>query len=309
MFKKAIFVIATGATMVTYGLDSQYIPYVIKSGDSVSEVIAKHQLRPLYGVTNWEAKVLKLNRLTHNTAKKLGPGDVIVLPLSAKIFDNDQYEDEISTVRSSVMKSVQEDYYRDKENNFKVGLEYFVQDLNYENVDVVVNQNFRFYVEYQHKDVKAQRWAFEPSVTLGGYTQSQATFSDNTERSADFSPSLFSTLSAEFRDKEYNYSIAPTVKFESFSSLHLDGETYSVKDQKYVWAGLIASKYFDTGKNLFFIKGEAFYKDKDTNELIARAGVLYKKHYQVEINVGKKELNLGQKLNINSGAIGLAYKF
>jgi len=309
VLKKAIFVISAGATMLAYGRDSQYVPYIIKSGDSVTKIISKYELKPIYGEKNWEEKVLELNRLTHRSAKKLGAGDVIIIPLSVKVFNNDQYEDVISSVRSSVLKSIQKKYYSEKRNNFKAGLEYFVQDLNYKDVNVVINQNFRFYIEYQQKNLKAEKWVFEPTFTLGIYSQSQATFSDNTNRSADFNPSLFTTASAEFRNKEYNYSLAPTIKYESFSSLHLTNNIYNVKNQNYLWSGIIASKYFDTGKNLFFIKGELFYKDKVTKEAIVRLGMMYKKHYQMELNAGKKTLNLGQKLNINYAAIGLAYKF
>src|SRR3989338_5658883 len=52
----------------------------IKEGDTLSDVLYKNNIKPLYGKNRFVEKTLKLNRLSFDSTKKLQPGDVIVIP-------------------------------------------------------------------------------------------------------------------------------------------------------------------------------------------------------------------------------------
>lgn len=54
--------------------------YTLKKGDTVSEILHRRGLAPLYGNEEQVEKTLKLNRLTAQQAKELKQGDIILLP-------------------------------------------------------------------------------------------------------------------------------------------------------------------------------------------------------------------------------------
>ena len=68
----------------TQNLD--YTPYILKKGETISSILYDKGLRPLFGHRQWVTKVLQLNRLNLESAKKLRTGEVIVLPVSMKYF-------------------------------------------------------------------------------------------------------------------------------------------------------------------------------------------------------------------------------
>jgi hypothetical protein len=60
---------------------AEFVPYRLEKNETVSEALAQKGLAPLYGRGRWQSKVLKLNRLTEESARELRTGDLILLPL------------------------------------------------------------------------------------------------------------------------------------------------------------------------------------------------------------------------------------
>lgn len=303
----------------SYAEISDYRPYVLKAGDNVSEIIAAHNLAPLYGENEWVDKVLKLNRLTLASAKKMEPGDVIVLPLRTKVFEQKQYEDEIQTMKSALKKEVaaqtradiEANFLKDKNYNFTVGAEYFNQSVQFESDSVEIQQNFTGYIEYQEKNMnKTQGISIEPKIRLGFYTQSQADFESSETLNADFTPSYFGNLSLELRAVTYDFSLSPLVEYEQFSALRLSGGDFEVVDNELLWSGVEAAKYFRTNTNTFYLKSQlAVANDLDARRFLNRAGVLYKKHYQFELNANNREIELGETATVQSYGFNFGYLF
>lgn len=60
--------------------------YVVKNGDFISEVLNRHNLKPIYGASGFLEKTLQLNpRLRKQNGNKIYPGQKIILP-----FETDQ---------------------------------------------------------------------------------------------------------------------------------------------------------------------------------------------------------------------------
>ena len=48
-----------------------YTPYIVQKGDTVSGILQRENLRPLYGTREWVEKVLTLNRLNEESSRNL----------------------------------------------------------------------------------------------------------------------------------------------------------------------------------------------------------------------------------------------
>lgn len=54
--------------------------YTMSEGDNVSEVLEKFNIAPLYIDQKWVKKALALNKLTEESARKIGVGEVVSIP-------------------------------------------------------------------------------------------------------------------------------------------------------------------------------------------------------------------------------------
>jgi len=299
----------------TWSDSSKFRPYVIKKGDIVSQLLVDNKLTPLYGSQKWVEKVLKLNRLSYKSARKLEPGDVVVLPIESFVFNKDEFNDQLQLVASATerktVKRLEKEYLRDKTHNITTSADTFFQNYNFNNGNnVAVNQNFRFSVEYKRKNTKASNISFNPIVTATVITQSQADFDSNEDLSADFTPSYQLDLGVEINSKEIALAFTPSVRAEEFSRLNLNNDEYQVKRDSLQWTKFDLRKDFINKKNTYFIGADyAIANQLDGEITAAYLGVSFMKHYNFIYRQERASFSLGEEVDQDIQSIRLGYRW
>jgi hypothetical protein len=286
---------------------SQFTPYVLQKGDTVSEVLADYEIGPLYVGKKWENKVLELNRLSKETAKKLEPGDAILIP-KASYF----YSDDIKTMKSSWQKSQREAYKAPKTYNFLVSGGYFYQDFNFASTDSVsTNQNFFVNARYKERDIKSlESVIYNPNIEIGFYTQSNAHFSNNQNRVAEFTPSGTIHLGYEIEWRKEKLALNPSVGFESFTSLVFEDNDYDVNRFNVTWANLELEKAFyindwRTTVSIYSGVGNAFGAQRFGSRLSGD----FLNHYVYQVDISQTNLTNGDEFDIRRVATSFGYRF
>lgn len=291
--------------------DSDYIPYVIKKGDSASQVIANHSLTPLYGKAKWVEKVLELNRLTYETAKKLEPGDVIVLPISASFFSDDEFQDEVKTLKSSWTKEFIEKSIAPKTNNVTVRTSYFAKDHVFNNENVRLNQNVMATVEYKRrKAFTNDKYTINPILTANVYTQSNADFESNASLVAEFTPSTLISAGFEVEDRDSLAALVFDAQYESFSTLDFIGSQFEVTRENLLWFGAGFQKTFNVSQ-LELFGSAAYYRTAggEGQKVQGRVGAFFKRHYMLDLFASSTTLGLNSDVFINSTGLSVGYRF
>lgn len=294
---------------------SDYTPYVIQKGDIVSQLLVDNELTPLYGSKQWVEKVLEMNRLTYESAKKLEPGDVIVLPKESYVFQTAEYKDSVQTIASAterkLMKKLKKDYLAEKEHNITTTAQAFVQTYDFGGSDFVnVDQNFKFTVEYKKKNLKKDGLAINPIIAASVITQSQANFNERDSLSADFTPSYQIDAGAEFYFSKYDLGVTALARAEQFSRLYFEDETYEVDSATNTWAMAQVRKDFKNKKNTYYIGTDfAQATELDGQILGGFIGVDFMKHYQLVLRTETSSFTLGEEATQNAQSISLGYRW
>lgn len=295
--------------------NSDYTPYVIKKGDIVSQLLVDNELTPLYGSKQWVEKVLKMNRLTQESAKKLEPGDVIVLPKESYIFQTAEYKDSISSVAAAterkLIKRLKKEYLAEKEHNITTTAQAFVQSYDFGGADFVnVDQNFKLSIEYKKKQLKNNGIAINPIIAASVITQSQANFNERDNLSADFTPSYQLDAGAEFYFSHYDIALIGLARTEQFSRLFFENDEYEVETTSNSWAMAQIRKDFKNKKNTYYLGADY----AQASELEGRVfggfvGVDFMKHYQFVLRTESSSFSLGEEAQQTAQSVSLGYRW
>jgi hypothetical protein len=295
-----------------FASDSDYRPYIIKEGDNVSEILFNKSLAPLYGSKSWIEKVLKLNRLTLVTSKKLEPGDVIILPLKSFVTS-----DEIKTMKSSWKKdwenSLETKFLAPKKHTFSIVGGYFVRDFDFksEGKRVTTNQNFSVAALYKkRKTVSIDRYSFNPIAQIKMYTQSNADFSSDNSMVAEFNPSYQVKAAIEIEDRQSRYSLILASEIENFSVITANAQNYNIKQATLWWNGIVLKKRFNYRKSEYYLNaGFAIGHDYDAHKVNLAFGSIYKSHYRVEVFANREDFSFKNDMSIASLGLNFGYSF
>jgi hypothetical protein len=302
-----LFLVSILITFNVFANSSDYTPYVLKKGDTVSDILKVNKLAPLYGDKQWVEKVLKLNRLTEKSAKKMEPGDAILLP-KASFY----YSDDIKTMQSSWQKKMEADYKAPKHYNFTLIGGYFYQDVWFDKADSVsLDQNFFMNARYKEREpISFDSVTYNPNVEVGVYTQSNANFENNTNRVAEFTPSAFIKLGYEAEFRNTQLALNPNISYESFSTLYFNGVDYDVDRRDILWSGLELKKTFSTNDwSSFFTAFASIGNSLDAQRVGAKAGVDFLNHYQFEVTFTQDTMTIDTELENSQLATAFGYRF
>ena len=299
----------------SFAKNSDYIPYVIQKGDSASQVLSDYSFSPLYGKSKWVEKVLKLNRLTEATAKKLEPGDVIVIPMSATFFMEKEYQDKVETMKSSWTKEYLEKSLAPKKNNLIVSTSYFVKNHSFKNTtkneNVAVKQNVMATIEYRRRELKVgSDISFNPIFSASVYGQSNADFEGDEALVAEFTPSTLLTAAIEVEKRSFDSSLTLETQYESFSTLDFKDDEYVVTRENLVWLGAGLHKYFSVSSAQIF-GSVAFYRGNqfDAQKITGKLGSFIKRHYLLDVFASNTSFNISSDISILSSGVSLGYRF
>jgi len=299
------------ACINVYAKGSKYTPYIIKKGDNASQILSDHEFSPLYGKAMWVDKILKLNRLTYETAKKLEPGDVIVIPIEMKLFSEKEYKDSIKTMKSSWTKEYMTKALAPKEKNITVSTSYFTKNHQFSQEDVTVSQNVMATLEYKkRKTSTASKYSINPKASASVYTQSNADFESNNSLVAEFTPSTLLTAGFELEDRDRQASLVIEGQYESFSTLDYIGTKFDVTRENLVWLGLGVNKEFNfSGYEIFGSAGYFRGSELNAQKAQAKLGTFIKRHYMLDVFASSTSFELSSDVLILSSGISLGYRF
>lgn len=203
-------------TFVLANETDQYTPYVIKKGETISNIVHKYHLTPLYGETEWVTKVLKMNRLTHAQAKKIEPGEIVILPVARELLtENYVRKDEVKTLYSSWRSSENLNSLKEKKYNSRVKAQYMHRNVNIKDADFNIQQTFGAVAEYWSSKAKFGNWDIAPGVLISAARSSDASISSSENISARFSPDY--ELEVNSRFKNGSVTFIPAISFRSTS--------------------------------------------------------------------------------------------
>jgi hypothetical protein len=286
----------------------KYLPYEIKPGDTVSEVLFGRQLAPLYGKQHWVERVLKLNRLDQHTTKQLKAGDVIVLPITAQVFR----EDEIHLIKSAWQRNLELEWMAPKKERFTIFSSYGIRTMDYgeSNLAVRVKQLIKAGVAYKKTFTSTERFRQSGKIQIGILTQSNSSFSSDALKVAEFTPSFFTQLELEFYDLQLNYSIGPYLGFEKTSLITFDGKKYQVEKKELGWGGVGIAKRFGQEKISYEIRSSfAVGSSLSATRIEAQAGVMIKNHYFLKGQFSRVVMQLYGQTTMTTTGITAGYKF
>lgn len=301
-------------SLFSWAGNSKYRAYIIKEYDIVSDLLHKNDLHPIYGDSNWLEKVLKLNRLTLESAKKLKVGDVIVLPVESFLFEPQEYQDHISEIRSStesrIYKRIESDFTAVKKHNLSLLTTFFLQDQNFSEDKVSLKQNLKITGLYHFISSIEGRTSLNPYVKASLITQAQAEFNSNPNRSADFTPSWQMSGGLEFSHRETNLAIYMEFMQEEYSRIFNVAGEYFVRNTQNTWGEFGMTKYFEFKNKELFVK-TSFAKavGNQAQRAGAQLGLEIYNHYLVSFNGSNTSISLGEDISINEFGLTVGYRW
>lgn len=290
-----------------------YKPYIIKVNDNISDILNNFQYSPLFGKNQWVEKVLKLNRLTYKSAKKLDVGDVIILPMEAKVFSKIEYQDEIKTLQSSWEKSKLIEYLSPRKHNVQLNTNVFNRSYKLKNESVDIRQGFALSANYKNRNIdSAENILFNKSIGLAIYTQSNADFESDSSKVAEFTPSYILNAAFEVENKEYGIGLSTILENEMFSALSGKNNVYQVATRNIFWSGLEASKYINFKNNSYKISGYYLIGANTENfsrKINASLKSFIKQHYVVDIYYNQYSFNFSEEVSAQDTGFSVGYRF
>ncbi len=287
--------------------ESPYIPYVIQPGDTVSELLVKYQLSPLYGPRKWVERVLKLNRLTLESARHLEVGDVIVLPKRSFIYS----EDQLHSLQSSIEREIVAKFYAPKKHNISLLTGYAFRQQTFSNtVDSAdIKQVFSGSITYRYDSLKKRHFTWVPEVAATIITQSGSSFDQDTTLIAEFTPTIEVRSALELSWQGVPVSFVPQLTYSNFSTLDYRGD-FLVKRETLIWGGVGVRKRWWFGRHYSELdfnvaKGDRFAAKKFS--LNIRGLFFY--HYELALTAARSELELNSRITTKDVGITIGYKF
>ena len=199
----------------------------VKEGETISSILHKLGLSPLYGKEGWTTKILEINRVTFNKSKKLEPGDMLVIPTLEK--EVVMMDDAISVKRSGVLKSGV--LSRSSSNKYDFLIYTDIGKKNYKVAELEgVSNNYNYGIGFEVIGLKKHSLLNkEFNLNYGAYVNTQRSVSLGSTAStyAQFSPEVNLYGSALF--KISSFSVGPTLGVTEESAVDSDGTTPFVR--------------------------------------------------------------------------------
>ena len=289
-----------------------YTPYIIQSNDNVSTVLSEHAFNPLFGKDQWVEKVLKRNRLTYETARELEPGDVIVLPIESKLFTEKTFQDEVKLLESSWEKTQLNQYLAPRKHNFSVSSNIFNRLYKLSDETVAI-KGLSLSAEYKKREIFTDNdFSLNPIVAVGTYTQGNASFSSDSDKVAEFTPSLSFVGKLELENRRQFYSFTGVVEVENFSTVVDGQDDYEVLKKSITWSGIEISKSIDIGNHTYSVSGN-FLKGVNSENDSAKKHIslksLIQQHYIADLYINQYSYNFGTETKVEDIGFTLGYRF
>ena len=322
-------------TNLAAAAQSEFTPYIVKKGETVSEILHNHQIAPLYTGAEWVEKVLKLNRLTQETAKKLEPGEVIILPVSSLYFSPDEIatefipKDEFSKKLANLKSEITSDIFNQKvkegRHNFTILGEYFYRDsqLN-RGGEVQLGQNIGLEFDYLYRDpTTGRRITWNPQFSAAVVFQGGAEFAERPDLGAEFSPSVRLRGGAQAEIREWGARFTPFAEYEYFSYVDATGPgRYLVRKDSILWGGVNFEKSYDVGQFRLFggwqfagslaaanKKGISVGNEMNGRKIKLHGGFYFQRNYRLEAYWETQDLTAIDTMTINSVGLKVGYRF
>jgi len=238
----------------------QYSPYIVKKNETIIGILKSHNIAPLYGEQDWLEKVLDLNRLTYQTAKKIRVGEVLVLPIERKYFAADEldqnynFEDKVKLTQSKVQVVTDDNLKMISLHKFEIGAFYFARRTKLLGSSVDSFGNYGVTVSYRRNKLLNKNNFF---VNAGGsgsaFNQGVTTFSDDRSLSAIFSPSVMAKLFLEIEEKKFHSRFSTFLSTEFLSNVDKKDFDYIVRKD------LVLSLGIGLGHSVSIVNNELDY--------------------------------------------------
>ncbi len=208
----------------------------VKEGETISSILHKLGLSPLYGKEGWTTKILEINRVTLKKSKKLEPGDMLVIPSLKK--EVAMTDDTISVKRSGILKSGV--LSRSSSNKYDFLIYTDIGKKNYKVAELEgVSNNYNYGIGFEIIGLKKYSLLNnEYTLNYGAYvnTQRSVSLGNTASTYAQFSPEVNLYSSALFNAS--SFSFGPTLGVTEESAVDSDGTTPFVRRDRKVNMGL-----------------------------------------------------------------------
>jgi hypothetical protein len=209
----------------------------VKKGETISSILHKLELGPLYGKDGWTERILELNRVTLKKSKKLEPGDMLVIPRIRK--EVAVVEDTITVKRSAIVKTGLLSRSSSKKYDFLI-----YTDMGAKNYKVAkledVSRNYSYGIGFEALGL--EKYAlfnrqFRLNYSLYINTQRSVSVGKSANTYAQFSPEVNFYSSALFDVS--NFSFGTTLGVSEDSVVDSDGTTPFVRRDRKINLGLV----------------------------------------------------------------------
>ena len=251
--KIAIFVLALALNQA-WAKDGQYSPYIIKKGQTISQILSDHNLAPLYGESEWVEKVLLLNRLTYETAKKIEPGEVVILPVPPHYFKKEDLAPGTpivnvmtsQTVGIKMVSTARPKLPRNSRHQVRahLGINRISEGLT-ETVDTSAEQNVLVGANYRFKHRESSRGVRQSEVDLGLNTRGHSEIASLPGVTITYKPSYWATYRYRHGLRYSGVEVTGETQLEQASATDLNqSNTIVVRRDMTLYAGLGIEKHF-----------------------------------------------------------------
>jgi hypothetical protein len=307
---KKLALLLTLIPFVVFANKNDYIPYTFQKGDTVTDVMIRHNLKPLYGKEGWMQKILKLNRITLESATKMEAGDMILVPRVETPNKKIKAIAGVENLTDGVLDYVSPKGV--KHYNFSILTGYFNQDLSFASAaPVSVNQNLMLMAKYKERLPSSNYFiSYNPNIEVEYFTQANPVFENDPGRSIDFSDSYSLNLGYEIEYRPLTLGFNTALKFERFSTLTQGGDNYRVRDLELTWIGTQITKNIYDKKWSAYIGFEGFLGSEfNASELALKLGGNFYHMYRVELGFRQIRLEIDELVTNNQVSTSIGYLF
>jgi hypothetical protein len=202
----------------------------IKPGDTLSDVLYKHNIKPLWGKANHVEKYLKINRLNGETTKSLKPGDLIIIPGESETIKTEkQYitqntetviYDEVKSTSSAISQTGLLAGLISRHQTIKMNFDYFHRVYHFKEANVKVNENFGAGISVRSENkYPVSELTFDPEIFAQIVTQNAARFSDDSNLAANFQPNWLMGFKGHFHNDNLPFAFYGMASIEEVSSV------------------------------------------------------------------------------------------
>jgi hypothetical protein len=240
--KKSLIIIPMIASFSLSGFSSEnnYQIHVLKPGETLSDLLYSKDYKPLYGKDNWVTKVLEMNHLNPDDAKKIKKGYPIILPQDPEVASLGTI-DEVSTGQASSISYGLIGNKISHHQNVYIDFSHSRKETALPNSKVSQNENFRIGLTFKDKNVRTTgKLSWNPTASFGVESHGSAEFSNKDSFSASYGPTWNIQASIEFSHASLEYKFAPYLNVEESSHLSELDDGFEVRRDRLASLGVKA---------------------------------------------------------------------